>query len=129
MKRIFKILLSIFLIFVLIIVGGIIYLSRGLESGKSVVVNNVSISALRDGTYNGKYKAGRWTNEVKLTVKNGKIAAIEVIEDVTFNKPEVTKELFDRIIVKQNLDVEVVSGATATSKAYLKAMEDALNNK
>lgn len=127
MKRVFKVLLSIFLIFGLIVLGGIIYLTRGLESGKSVVVNTVSISALRDGTYNGKYKAGRWTNEVKLTVKNGKISAIEVLEDVTFKKPEWTKELFDRIIEKQSTDVEVVSGATITSKAYLKAIEDALN--
>ena len=30
---------------------------------------------------------------------------------------------------KQSLDVDVVSGSTVTSKAYLKAMEDALKDK
>jgi uncharacterized protein with FMN-binding domain len=128
MKKFSKILLSIFLIIVLIIGGGMIYITRGLESGKSVAVNTVNASTLSDGIYNGKYEAGRWTNEVKVSVKDGKITAIDVVEDVIFPKPEWTKALFNNIIEKQSIDVDVVSGSTVTSKAYMKSIEDALNN-
>ena len=48
------------------------------------------------------------------------------MKDVTFPKPEWTKELFDKIIQKQNTEVDIVSGATVTSKAYMKSIENAL---
>jgi uncharacterized protein with FMN-binding domain len=128
MKLVLKIVLCVFLIFVLIGGAGMFYLTRGLEAGKDVSIKAVNLSGLKDGDYNGKYTSGRWSNEVKVTVKDGKITDIVVVKDVTFPKPEWTKELFDRIIHKQSSDVDVVSGATITSKAYIKAIEDALSN-
>lgn len=127
-KKLLKIVRTVFIIFVLVILGAGFYLTRGLASGKDIVVNAVTPSNLKDGDYNGKYKSGRWANELKVTVKDGKISAIEVVGDVTFPKPEWTKQLFDRIIKEQSLTVDVVSGATVTSKAYMKAIEDAFNS-
>lgn len=126
MKLLLKIVLTVFLIFVLIGCGGIFYMSRGLESGKNVVIENVNPSTLSDGSYHGKYSAGRWTNEVKVAVKGGKIIGIDIVKDVTFSKPEWTEELFTRVIEKQSTAVDITSGATVTSKAYLKAIENAL---
>ena len=126
MKKFIKIVLSIILVFVLIGVGGIFYITRGLESGKSLVIKDVNPFSISDGTYSGKYSSGRWTNELNVTVKQGKITKIDVVKDVKFSKPEVTKELFDRIVKKQNTEVDIVSGATVTSKAYLKSIENAL---
>jgi uncharacterized protein with FMN-binding domain len=129
MKLVFKIILSVFLIFLLLGGGGMFYITRGLEAGKNVTIETVNPVGLEDGDYNGKYKSGRWSNEVKVTVKDGKITDIVVVKDVTMPKPEVTEELFERIIQKQDTDIDVVSGATVTSKAYKKAIEDALTNK
>ncbi len=42
---------------------------------------------------------------------------------------EVTNTLFDRIIQNQSLDVDIETGATVTSHAYLKAIENALVGK
>lgn len=128
MKKFLMIVVSIATIFVIGVVGMIFYLTRGMDNGKDIVINAAIPSSLVDGTYKGKYKAGRWTNELKVTVKEGKISGIEVIDDVTFPKPEWTKQLFDRIIKEQSLAVDVVSGATVTSKAYMKAIEDAFNS-
>lgn len=127
MKKIYKIVLGVVLVFFLIAGGGIFYLSRGLEDGKSIKVNAVEPSALKDGVYTGEYKDGRWSNSLKVTVKSGKITAIDILKDVTFPKPEWTKALFEKVIEKQNIDVDVISGATVTSKAYLKSIEDALD--
>lgn len=126
MKSLLKIVLSIVLVFILVAGGGMFYITRGLENGSKVKVGAVNVPALSDGTYSGKYKAGRWTNEVKVTVKDHKVTKIDIVKDVTFPKPEWTKLLFEKVIEKQNTDVDVVSGSTITSKAYLKSIENAL---
>lgn len=44
----------------------------------------------------------------------------EIKKGITIN------HLFDEVIKSQTLQVDVISGATLTSKAHLKALEDAL---
>ena len=126
MKKIFKISVSIFILILLIGIGGIFFISRGLSTGMNLVINDVELSSLSDGIYNGEYDAGRWSNEMNVAIKDHKIIKIEVVKDVSFSKPEVTEAIINRVIEKQNTNVDVVSGATVTSKAYLKAMENAL---
>ncbi len=71
---------------------------------RSLPRDKVDFSRLQDGVYEGSYAGGmyRWrANSVKVTVDAG------VIED-------------------QTLQVDTVSGATLTSKAYLQSVENAL---
>lgn len=128
MKSILKILLSIIFIFILVCASGIFYLSRGLKEGSEIKVNGIRISDLKDGIYNGKYDAGRWSNQLSVTVKDHKITEINMVDDVTFVKPGVSDELFSKVIEIQNTKVDAVSQATVTSKAYLKSIENALND-
>ena len=114
------------MVFILITAGGIFFLTRGLALGSKLVINDVKLSAVKDGAYNGEYKDGRWTNEVNLTVKDHKITSIELVKDVLFPKPEVTKELFNKVVKEQNINIDAISGSTITSKAYLKSIENAL---
>lgn len=126
MKRLLKVLVMFLLLMVLICAGGFFYLSRGLEAGENVVINGLDVSTLPDGFYQGKYEHGRWTNEVKVTVKAQKITAIEIIDDVTIAQPGLADKIFGEVIQAQNTKVDAVSGATVTSKAYLKAIENAI---
>ncbi len=114
---------------IIILLGGgfMFYLSRGLEAGSQLEINNIDSIVLTDGVYRGKYSGGRWSNEVEVVIKDQGISQINLIKDVTFSKPEVTDELFARVIDKQSLDVDIVGGASVTSKAYLKAIERALS--
>jgi uncharacterized protein with FMN-binding domain len=41
----------------------------------------------------------------------------------------VSEELFQRVIAQQTTQVDAVSGSTVTSRAYLKAIENALTLK
>ena len=127
MKLLLKIVLSVFILFILISGGGVFFISRGLEAGEALDINDVNLADLSDGTYIGAYKGGRWTNEVNVTVKDHKITGVEVVKDVLFPKPEVTAELIDIVLDKQNVEVDVISGSTVTCKAYLKSMGNALN--
>jgi uncharacterized protein with FMN-binding domain len=129
LKKVLKAALAIVIIIILIAASGIFYITRGLEAGSKVVINPVSITSIPDGAYIGTYKSGRWTNELTVTVKNHKITKIDVEKDVRIPKPEWREQLFNNVIEKQSLDVDIVSGATVTSKAYLKSIEDALRSK
>lgn len=63
-------------------------------------------------------------------VKHEKISAetCEVLSKAKkkIGKGQTIKNLFDEIIENQSLQVDVVSGATLTSKAHLNAVENAL---
>ena len=111
-------------IIVILAGGGLFAITRGLTEGKNVEINNVDISKLADGTYSGQYSKGRWNSEVEVTVKDNKIEGIKLLSDPLI--PDVSKELSKEIIEKQKVKVDVVSGATVSSKAYLKSVENAL---
>lgn len=127
MRTFIKIILGVIVLLVLIIGCTAFYMTRGLNSGKNMIINPIDASQLEDGVYKGKYTEGRWSNEVNVTLKDNKIIQITVVKSVVFEKPEVTRELINKVITKQDIDVEVISGATVTSKAYLKSIENALS--
>ncbi len=126
MKLFLKIVLSILILFVLVAGVGVFVMSRGLDAGRQMEINEVNLSALADGTYGGKHEAGRWTNEVQVTVKDHKIVSVDIVKDVKYPNPEWTEAIISRIIEKQTNKVDGVAGATVTCKAYLKAIENAL---
>jgi len=51
-----------------------------------------------------------------------------VVKTVGFEIPETTNTIINNVMEKQNTTVDTVSGATVTSKAYLKSIENALMN-
>ena len=116
-------------IVLLISVAYTFYLSRGLHSVESIEIIDVNLSTLPDGIYTGRYSEGRWRNTVEVTVSNRKITAINPLQTVAFEKEDVTKSLFKSVIDEQKITVDTVSGATVTSKTYLKAIENALHQK
>ena len=127
MKKIFKILVILLIVLFIIALTSVFFISRGLKSGMNLEINDVNLTSLNDGIYNGKYNAGRWSNEMNITIKDHKIIKIEVVKDVSFSLPEVTQAIVSKVLEKQNTNVDIISGSTVTSKAYLKAIENALN--
>ncbi len=127
MKTFLKIILLVVAVIVLVAAGGIFYITRGLNTGAKVEINKVDLTTVKDGVYDGKYSSGRWTNELNVIVKDHKITDIKVIKDVTFSNAASAQQLFDKVIEKQEIDVDTVSGATVTSKAYQKSIENALS--
>lgn len=104
----------------------LLYLNWGLQEGGNVEIGDVDFSILADGVYEGAFEGGRWSNRSALTVENGRVVEIRILQAVQMDVPEVKETLVRRVLEAQSLDVEVVSGATVTSKAYLKAMEKAI---
>lgn len=129
MKKIKKIGFYVVIGLLLIMIAGITYLNIGMDEGKKVVVGTVDVSQTPDGIYVGSYKNSRWSNQVKVTVENHRITAINVVKTVAIEQQTVTEKLIKDVLAAQNTDVEVISGATVTSNAYLKSIENALSVK
>ena len=53
-------------------------------------------------------------------------AASAIADPETAAKNMQASELYDRVMAAQSLQVDTITSATLTSKAYLKAVEDAL---
>lgn len=105
------------------------YISKEHNEAKNLSLDAVNFSKLNDGTYIGEYEGGmyKWrANKVQVTVSSGKVTDIKILEHKENQKLEFTGELYNRVIKAQSLHVDVISGATLTSKAYLKPVENAL---
>lgn len=126
MKKAMIVILSILGVLVLVGAGGVFYITNGLEAGENLAINPVDLTAIEDGTYAGVYQAGRWSNEVAVSVADHQIANIAVVKTVTIDDPELTSTIINNVIKNQSTTVDTVSGATVTSKAYLKSIENAL---
>jgi uncharacterized protein with FMN-binding domain len=104
-------------------------LSKEHNEARSLPLNAVDFSKLNDGTYHGAYAGGmyKWrANECQVTVSSGRITHIEPLTGVVDQGKGSTEALYDRVIQAQSLQVDTISSATLTSKAYLQAVENAL---
>ena len=123
MKKLFQFILGVVLIMI-ICVG--FYLSDGLSEGIAVSMEGIVPSEVPDGYYRGVYDFKRWSNTVEVQVRDQRIVGIVIVYDLF--GAEITNcsaEIIQRVIETQDTRVDVVVGATITSKAYLKAIENA----
>ncbi|MFP3089770.1 FMN-binding protein [Treponema sp. TIM-1] len=81
-----------------------------------------------DGTYRGEYDLPKAPVKVTLEVRleNAQITGIEIVRHFCSPIGKKAEKITDRIIEKQSLQVDAISGATGSSKAILKAVEAAL---
>ncbi|MDR1586393.1 MAG: FMN-binding protein [Treponema sp.] len=91
----------------------------------AITINNPDLGKVADGTYRGNSKVGPVRVVLDVIVRDRAITSIQIIEH--FNgRGEKAETIVPRIIEAQSLEVDVVSGATGSSKAILKAVETAL---
>lgn len=125
-RRVLKAALWIF-VGLVVAVGGVVGFDQIARNAQgSLTIGCVDFSGLPDGIYAGKHSGGRWSNQVLVTVESGRVTGIDVVKDVLFNLPDVTQRTLDAVIETQSLEVDIISGATVTARAYLKAVENAL---
>lgn len=126
MKKALKIIGALVVLFIFVgIIMSFIFMT-GLDKGQKAEVGILNLNTVVDGSYEGSYSLNRWSNTVKVTVKDHKMTDIVILKDVVFKLDAVTKEVFSEVLRKQSLDIEIQSGATVTAKAYLKSIEAAL---
>jgi uncharacterized protein with FMN-binding domain len=135
--RMWIVILSIVGVIALGMAGAIVMTAPGRNELQNMVIADVDFKKLRDGVYTGAYRGTKdsFRNAaVEVTVASGAVTEIRVTEGALANEKQTTEirkgltinNLFDEVIKSQSLKVDVISGATLTSKAHLKAVENAL---
>jgi uncharacterized protein with FMN-binding domain len=96
---------------------------------KNLAAKMPDLASIADGVYRGNYDLSGTPVKVILDVivKNQKIIKIEIVKHSSSPIGKKAERITGQIIEHQDLDVDAISGATASSKAILKAVEDALH--
>ena len=108
--------------------------SSGSGSSSSQQGSSSTTGQFKNGSYTGAEADAQWGYvQVKITVQNGKLTNVQFLEypnhrdrSVEINNyamPQLTSEA----IQAQSAQVDVISGATDTSEAFIQSLGDALS--
>ena len=92
---------------------------------KETTLSSIDISTVPDGVYIGEYDVDFVYAKVEVTVQDKAITKIEILEHKN-GRGKSAESIVNKIIEKQNIDVDAVSGATNSSTVLKKAVENAL---
>jgi uncharacterized protein with FMN-binding domain len=110
--------------------GALLFTEGERREAKNLPIKAINIQQLRNGTFIGDYAGGKYkwrANKIQVTIEDHKLTGIKVLQNAKTQDNAAKKELFDRVLKSQSLQVDAISGATLTSKGYLKAIELALD--
>ncbi len=92
---------------------------------KETTFGNLDISDVPDGVYVGEYDVDFIYARVEVTVQNGVITNIDILEHKN-GRGSRAEAVVDRIMEEQKIEVDAVSGVTNSSTVIKKAVENAL---
>lgn len=130
-------LLIIFGLIVTVLAGGFLIDAPGRREAADLVIDPVDFSRFRDGAYTGEFigvKSHMRDTKVEVTISGGNISDITILKGALdkdgkpaqMNGGKTMDDLFGQVVKTKSLQVDVISGATLTSKTHLKALENAL---
>lgn len=131
--RISKKKLVLFAVILLLLVGlvwGIIYLKSVADYKRAVeetTFEEINISDISDGVYIGEYDVNFIYAKVEVTVQNGEITNINILEH-RHERGKTAEAITNKIVDEQEIDVDAISGATNSSTVIKKAVENALKS-
>ncbi|MBM7614202.1 FMN-binding protein [Alkaliphilus hydrothermalis] len=119
----------------IILLGGVFYfglqakLKEFSDEISNIAVNDINLSNINDGVYEGEYQVNELVGAiVEVTVKDHKIINVNFLKH-KYGMGGKAEVITEKVIEKQSLEVDAISGATGSSVIILKAIEDALNSK
>ena len=126
-------------VIVLVVIGIVVialavgaYLLNTLRNYKkdvdAIQIQNVDITSIEDGEYFGDCDVGLVSAKVRVVVENQAITEIELLEHNN-GRGSAAETLPGEIIREQRVDVDAISGATASSKVILESVYNALTGK
>ena len=119
------------IILLLLLIGlicGAVYLKKVADYKRAVVettIGEIDIADVSDGIYIGEYDVNFIYAKVEVTVEDGEIVSINILEH-RHERGKAAETVIEKIIEEQKIDVDAVSGATNSSTVIKKAVENAL---
>ncbi len=94
---------------------------------KETIIGSVDLSAISDGVYVGEYDVNFIYAKVEVTVRNGEMTDIIMLEHKQ-ERGRAAEAVISDMLAEQKIDVDAVSGATNSSTVIKKAVENALGH-
>ena len=119
------------IILLLLLIGlicGAVYLKNVADYKRAIVettFDEIDIADVSDGIYIGEYDVNFIYAKVEVTVEDGEIVSINILEH-RHERGKAAEKVIEKIIEEQKIDVDAVSGATNSSTVIKKAVENAL---
>lgn len=125
-KKIFILLAVLFCVTAGFLIGAPAVLRKNLTALALEEIPDVDLTEIADGVYTGSCTVLPVSAEVKVTVKDHVITEIGLVRH--FNGQGSAAEILpEKVVEAQSLGVDIVSGATYSSKVILKAVRNALS--
>lgn len=113
----------------IVTLGGILaynFMSANLNRLANRPIEDVDLTLVSDGSYQGSYESFPIRVEVTVTIADHAYRSITIDKHVT-GRGQAAAGLPEVILKKRSLAVDSISGATYSSKAILMAIVNALN--
>lgn len=119
-------------ILLLILIAGLLCLAVYMKSVaayqravEETRIEEIDLSTIPDGTYTGAYDVGFIRAEVEVTVQDGAITGVKLLEHKN-GRGKPAETVLEEIAAQQRIEVDAVSGSTNSSIVLEKAVENAL---
>ncbi len=123
-----RILIYIAVALVIVIAGCVVaynVIGNNLKVFAQAKIQNVELSKISDGEYIGQFSILPIKVITKTTILDHKIIDIEIIEHRT-GQGQPAEAIIKNILSEQRINVDVIAGATYSSKAIEKSIENGL---
>jgi uncharacterized protein with FMN-binding domain len=106
----------------------VLFMAALLPGCAETPVNGAPIdhARLEDGAYEGSYRGGPNKASVRVTIENGSIVNIEILQHQAWRGHIAEAAIVERIIDHQSTEVDAVSGATNSSRVIMNAVQNAI---
>jgi len=97
-----------------------------LEKYRNLEITEPDLSKISDGTYQGAETYAGFTYAIECEVMDHTITQVRIVENRDSPYARYAEGIVSRILDNQSPNVDGITGATTTSKCFMKALESAL---
>lgn len=97
-----------------------------LYSLRQTEINKISFKEFRNGSYEGSHHNGNAEFTAKFEIENGQIKDIRLTTSYSNFYTKLAQLIKYNVQKHNRIDIDVISGATTTSKMFLKSIENAI---
>lgn len=115
------------LVLVVVIIAVVFYqiTQDGLNKLADITLNDLNLDQVADGSYDSSYSVFPVSVEVTVTVSDHIITEIDITKHDN-GQGQAGEVIIEDVLEAQSLEVDIISGATYSSKVILLAIQDAL---
>jgi uncharacterized protein with FMN-binding domain len=125
-RRVFIISICVLVLIAIAIYVVMTNIQNGLQSLSTAQIKEIDIGRVPNGVFTGQFSTMPVSARVEITVHDGKITDIKLLEHNN-GQGKPAEAIIGQVLENQTLEVDVIAGATYSSKVILKAIEDALD--